>query len=175
MVTRAAHADTRAMSRDDRASLADDELAPPADREAPCEPVLPGTIEHEHHALRAEASRIRALLPDATRELASTLDLQARIVVFAERLESHFRSEESVCALPGRHAAATATWLSDLAAEHLDLQQRLERLLGETSSITRRRRCLQRETRDGLAAFFDDLAAHELSEGRLFEIALLGH
>jgi iron-sulfur cluster repair protein YtfE (RIC family) len=163
------------MSRDDRCSATDDELAPPADHEGFCEPGLPGAIERDHHTLRTEVAWIRSMLPGATRELASTQELHARLALFAERLTSHFQTEEAVCAAPGRNATATARWLSDLAAEHLEFGRRLERLLAELSSATRERRCLPRKTHDGIAAFFDDLAAHELSEGRLFELALLGH
>ena len=158
------------------------ELRDPADawiqaRDCTFDQGPPSAIADEHRELRHHAAAIHAAASDLAldrRDAARQRRLHELVREFASRLYRHFATEESACARSSVTSPARK-WFESLARDHLDFRRRfeavgaaLERAIGDGTPVA--------ETlRTEIDTLMDDLAHHELTEARLFQISVLGH
>jgi hypothetical protein len=138
-------------------------------------------ISEDHRSLRCAASDIRAALarlhgesdgpPRAEELLVLLLDFRARLF-------AHFEHEEATCVSSSacQQAGAPArSWLEAMAAEHLELRQRFDAVVASLERCVAGRGTPPEALCAEVAACLDHLAQHELSEARLFQVAVLWH
>lgn len=133
-------------------------------------------VARDHGAIRQNAASLRGLIERVRVEPASPA-LRDQLVVavqeFARRLFDHFALEESSC-IAAKHAPSSPAqrWVETMCAQHVELRRRIEATI---AALEARTDGVDPERAAEVAGFLEELAKHELTEARLFQVSVLGH
>jgi len=133
-------------------------------------------VARDHGAIRYQASGLRALLARVRAEPGSRAmrdQLVDALRAFARRLFEHFALEEASC-LAARHAPSSPAqrWVEAMCAQHVELRRRIEATI---AAVAARADGVDPERAAEVAGFLEELAQHELTEARVFQVSVLGH
>ena len=133
-------------------------------------------VARDHGAIRRQASELRSLLA-RVRAQPDSPALRDQLVdalgAFARRLFAHFALEEASC-LAARHAPTSPAqrWVEAMCEQHVELRRRIE---ATAAAVAARADGVDPERAAEVAGLLVELARHELTEARLFQVSVLGH